>query len=223
MIRQKSITVIIPCYNEEEGLEKVLATIPKTVDSIIVVDNNSDDNTASIAKRCGALVFKEKQQGYGYAYKKGFSVVKSDIIVTLDGDGTYPTHEIERLVNILLQENLEFISACRFPLSNPKSMDIVSKFGNWVLTTATKILFGKKIKDSQSGMWVFYRHVLDKIRLESNGMALSEEIKIECIKRKIRFKEVHIPYYQRYGKKKIKKFQDGFRNLIFLLKLKVRK
>lgn len=223
MIQGQSIAVIIPCYNEEEGLEKVLNSIPKSVDTIIVVDNNSTDATAIIAKNCGATVFKETQQGYGYAYKRGFSVVQTDIIVTLDGDGTYPTDEIERLVHILQNEQLEFISASRFPLSNPKSMDLISKLGNWILSTVTKILFGSKIKDSQSGMWVFYRHVLNKIRLESNGMALSEEIKIECLKRKIRFKEVHIPYYERYGKKKIKKFEDGVKNLLFLFKLKLRR
>lgn len=223
MIHERTITVIIPCYNEEEGLEKVLTAIPKTVDKIMVVDNNSTDSTAKIAQNLGACVYRELQQGYGYAYKKGFSVTDTDIIVTMDGDGTYPAHEIEPLVNILIQENLEFISACRFPLSNPKSMDPVSKFGNWVLTTVTKILFGTGIKDSQSGMWVFYRKVLEKIRLESNGMALSEEIKIECLKRGIKFKEVHIPYYERYGKKKIKKFQDGVKNLIFLIRLRLRK
>lgn len=222
MIQGHTIAVIIPCYNEEEGLEKVLTAIPKTMDKIIVVDNNSTDTTANIARSLGAYVYKETQQGYGYAYKKGFSIVDTDIIVTMDGDGTYPAHEIERLISILIQEELEFISACRFPLSNPKSMDTVSKFGNWVLTTVTKILFGTGIKDSQSGMWVFYRKVLEKIRVESNGMALSEEIKIECLKRGIRFREVHIPYYERYGKKKIKKFQDGIKNLIFLLKLKFR-
>lgn len=223
MIHGHTIAVIIPCYNEEEGLEKVLLSIPKTVDKIIVVDNNSTDTTASIGQNFGAFVYKETQQGYGYAYKKGFAMVDTNIIVTMDGDGTYPAHEIERLVNILIEENLEFISACRFPLSNPKSMDFISKLGNWILTTTTKILFGTSIKDSQSGMWVFYHSVLNKIRIESNGMALSEEIKIECLKRGIKFREVHIPYYERYGKKKIKKFEDGVKNLIFLLKLKLRK
>jgi glycosyltransferase involved in cell wall biosynthesis len=223
MIHGHTIAVIIPCYNEEEGLEKVLISIPKTVDKIIVVDNNSTDTTAIIGEKFGAIVYRETQQGYGYAYKKGFSVADTDVIVTMDGDGTYPVHEIERLVDILIHENLDFISACRFPLSNPKSMDIVSKFGNWVLTTVTKVLFGTGIKDSQSGMWVFYRSVLDKICVESNGMALSEEIKIECLKRSIKFMEVHIPYYERYGKKKIKKFQDGIKNLIFLFKLRFRK
>ncbi len=223
MYKNFSIGVIIPCYNEEEGLPIVLKNIPTFVDKIYIVDNQSDDDTATIAKNFGAVVLHEDQKGYGFAYKKGFQFIDTDIVVTMDGDGTYPTEEIPRLINILIQENLDFVSACRFPLQNPENMDILSKIGNCILTFTTQLLFRYGIQDSQSGMWVFKRSILPKIRLESNGMALSEEIKIEIIKKKLRFKEVHIPYYQRYGKKKIKKFQDGIKNLIFLFYLKLRK
>ncbi|MFN8396457.1 MAG: hypothetical protein U0176_17670 [Bacteroidia bacterium] len=127
------------------------------------------------------------------------------------------------LVEALIQDDFDFISACRFPLQNPKNMDPVSKFGNWVLTFTAKLLFGNGVKDSQSGMWIFRRDILHKLRLESDGMPLSEEIKIEAIKRGLRFREVHIPYYLRLGKKKIRKFRDGFHNLYFLFYLKFRK
>ena len=217
------ISLIIPCYNEEEGLPYVLEKIPDWVDEVLIVDNNSTDTTAELARESGARVFKEEQQGYGHAYFKGFSEASGDIFITMDGDGTYPPEEIERLLGILTKEELDFISACRFPLSNPKNMDPVSKFGNWVLTVTSRILFGYSLKDSQSGMWVFHRECLDKIRLESRGMAFSEEIKIEAIRRDLKFKEVHIPYHLRFGKKKIKKFQDGIKNLWFLFKLRFRK
>lgn len=223
MIQNFSVGIIIPCYNEEEGLPIVLKSIPEIVDKVFIVDNQSDDMTAQIAQNFGAIVLTENQKGYGFAYKKGFQNIDTDLIVTLDGDGTYPAEEIPRLVHILINENLDFISACRFPLKNPENMDILSKIGNYILTFTTQILFGYGIKDSQSGMWVFKKDILSKIRLESNGMALSEEIKIEVIKKKLAFKEVHIPYYQRYGKKKIKKFQDGIKNLVFLFYLKIRK
>ncbi len=223
MYQNYSIGIIIPCYNEEEGLPIVLKSIPEIVDKVYIIDNQSNDNTAQIAKNFGAIVLKEDKKGYGFAYKKGFQNIETDLVVTLDGDGTYPTEEIPKLISILINEQLEFISACRFPLQNPENMDIVSKIGNYILTFTTQILFGYGIKDSQSGMWIFKKEVLSKIRLESNGMALSEEIKIEILKKKLPFKEVHIPYYQRYGKKKIKKFQDGIKNLVFLFYLKVRK
>ena len=102
-------------------------------------------------------------------------------------------------------------------------MDPVSKFGNWVLTSSTRLLFGFALKDSQSGMWVFHRACLGVMRLESNGMPFSEEIKIEAIQRGLKFREIHIPYYERYGEKKIKKFRDGMRNLWWLLKLRFRR
>lgn len=217
------ISLIIPCYNEEEGLPYVLEKVPDCVDEIIIVDNNSTDTTAEIALSLGAKVFREDQQGYGHAYHRGFAEASGDVFITMDGDGTYPPESIESLLEALVTQKLDFISACRFPLSNPKNMDPVSKFGNWVLTTVTRILFGQNLKDSQSGMWVFRRTVLDKIRLESRGMAFSEEIKIEAIRRKLKFKEIHIPYHLRYGKKKIKKFQDGIKNLWFLVRLRFRK
>lgn len=223
MLRGQKLSLIIPCYNEEEGLPVVLKKVPAFIDEVLIVDNNSTDLTAGIAEQNGARVFREPRQGYGYAYHLGFAQATGDIFITMDGDGTYPPEEIERLVNQLLDEDLEFISACRFPLQNKKNMDPVSKFGNWVLTFTTKLLFGLGLKDSQSGMWVLRRASLSRLTLRSNGMPFSEEIKIEAIRRGLRFKEVHIPYHLRYGEKKIKKFRDGVRNLWWLFKLRFRK
>ncbi|MCB9232569.1 MAG: glycosyltransferase family 2 protein [Bacteroidia bacterium] len=217
------MSLIIPCYNEELGLPFVLEKVPAWIDEVILVDNNSTDLTAEIGRKFGARVFREEQQGYGFAYHKGFREAKGDIFVTLDGDGTYPVEEIEPLITRLLQDQLDFISACRFPLQNPKNMDVVSKFGNWVLTTLTEILFRYRLRDSQSGMWVFRSAILPRLTLQSNGMPFSEEIKIEAIRRGLIFREIHIPYYERYGEKKIKKFRDGLRNLIHLFQMRFRK
>lgn len=217
------ISLIIPCYNEEEGLEFVLQRVPESVDEVIIVDNNSTDTSVQVAGQFGAKVFREARQGYGHAYFKGFAEATGDVFVTMDGDGTYPAEEINRLLDELTNQKLDFISACRFPLSNPENMDPVSKFGNWVLTTVTRVLFGYKLKDSQSGMWVFRKGALEKIRLTQKGMAFSEEIKIEAIRRNLAFEEIHIPYHLRFGEKKIKKFRDGFLNLWFLLRLRFRK
>lgn len=217
------ISLIIPCYDEAEGLPHVLRKVPPVVDEVVVVDNDSQDETAAVAASMGAVVVHEGKKGYGNAYFKGFATASGDIFVTLDGDGTYPVDEITRLLEVMENEKLDFISACRFPLSEPKNMDPVSRFGNWVLTLVTAVLFGYGIKDSQSGMWVFRKSALGKMRLKSTGMALSEEIKIEAVRRGLKFKEIHIPYYERFGEKKIKKFQDGIRNLVYLLQLRLRK
>jgi len=90
MYKGKRITVVIPCLNEEEGVQRVLGALPSFVDEIIVVDNGSTDGTAAVARKLGAIVISELSRGYGRAYKTGFSRATGDIIVTLDGDHSYP-------------------------------------------------------------------------------------------------------------------------------------
>jgi len=95
--------------------------------------------------------------------------------------------------------------------------------GNFILTLGTQILFFKAVKDSQSGMWVFKRDVLNHLRLTSDGMPFSEEIKIEAIRSKrVKFAEHHIRYGDRIGTIKLQKWRDGFTNLLFLVKLRFR-
>ncbi|MFM2375402.1 MAG: hypothetical protein RLZZ165_499 [Bacteroidota bacterium] len=223
MLQDNTIALVIPCFNEALGLPHVLRDLPGCVDELIVVDNNSTDGTADIARAMGATVVAESRQGYGASYKAGFAAVKSDIVVTLDGDGTYPAGEIPRLVETLLRENLDFISGCRFPLDDKRNMDFMSRLGNWGLTLATGLLFGYGLRDSQSGMWVFRARALEHLRIESDGMPLSEEIKIEAIRRKLRFREIHIPYRLRFGEKKIRMLRDGLHNLCYLVYLRFRK
>jgi len=218
MIRDRRISVVIPCYNEEDGVRHVIEGMPACVDEIVVVDNNSTDRTGEVARSLGARVVVEKRPGYGAAYKAGLPAATGDVIVTLDGDGSYPSDAIQPLVERLVDRNLDFISGCRFPLANPRAMPLTNQIGNGVLTLAMFILFGKPVRDSQSGMWVFRRAVLKDLRLTSDGMPLSEEIKIEALMRKLRFEEVHIRYLERIGDVKLRKWRDGWENLIFLLR-----
>jgi len=217
MIRNLTISVVIPCYNEEEGVRHTIESLPDCVDEIVVVDNNCTDATAEVARSLGARVVFEGRKGYGAAYKAGLPAVNSDITVTLDGDGTYPSEQIPELVTHLENNKLDFISASRFPLKNPKAMNLSNKFGNNVLTMAMLLLFGTPIKDSQSGMWIFRSSILPKLKLTSDGMPFSEEIKIEAIRNDIvNFEEYHVNYHPRVGEVKLEKWRDGFRNLAFL-------
>jgi len=224
MHRGKTIGVVIPCYNEEEGIRHVLESLPPIVDEAVVVDNNCTDRTAEVASSLGAKVVEERTPGYGAAYKKGLSSATADIIVTMDGDGTYPPEAIPGLVDALLDNDLDFISAARFPLSDKKAMSFTNRLGNFILTLGTRLLFFRGIKDSQSGMWVFRREVLGKLTLKCDGMGFSEEIKIEAMRRKgVKFAEQHIRYGDRIGTIKLQKWRDGFANLVFLLKLRFRR
>jgi len=218
MHRNLRISVVIPCYNEEDGVREVIGRMPPVVDEIVVVDNNCTDRTAEVATSLGARVVPEKTPGYGAAYKAGLKAATGDVVVTLDGDGTYPPEEIGRLVDELEDRRLDFLSASRFPLTDKRAMHTTNVIGNMVLTIASAVLFFKTIRDSQSGMWIFRRPALDRMRLTSDGMAFSEEIKLEAMLRGLRFAEGHIPYGARIGDVKLQKWRDGWENLSFLVR-----
>jgi glycosyltransferase involved in cell wall biosynthesis len=218
MHRNLTLSVVIPCYNEENGVREVIGRMPECIDEIVVVDNNCTDRTAAVATSLGARVVLEKTPGYGAAYKAGMAAAKSDLIITMDGDGTYPPEEINRLVDHLVDKRLDFLSASRFPLTDPRAMGFTNRFGNWVLTVTAIVLFFQPLRDSQSGMWVFRRSLLQKLKLTSDGMPFSQEIKLEAMLRGARFGEAHIPYGARIGEVKLQKWRDGWLNLTFLVR-----
>ncbi len=211
--------MIIPCLNEEQGIEQVLRRMPEFVDEVIVVDNASTDRTSEVAASFGAQVIREEVRGYGRSYKRGFSQARGDIIVTLDGDHSYPVDAISYLLEAFLHLEVDFLNASRFPVRDPKAMSLKHKIGNLILSLAMSVLFFKWVRDSQSGMWVFRRAILDQMNLISDGMAFSEEIKIEAIRNpRIRFAEISILYSSRLGEIKLNPWRDGLANLAFLLR-----
>lgn len=213
-----SITVVIPCFNEEQGVRDVLDRIPGGVTEVVVVDNASTDRTAEVARGLGARVVTQPIRGYGAAYRAGLAAARGDVVATLDGDGSYPPEHIPRMVEMLVSDGLDFVSGCRFPLSDRRAMGWTNRLGNTVLTVATKLLFHTAIRDSQSGMWVFRRSILERLKLTSDGMAFSQEIKLEALRRGFRFAETHIPYGDRLGAVKLRRWRDGFSNLAFLVR-----
>jgi len=219
MYKGQKITVIIPCLNEEEGLESVMRRMPEFVDEVIVVDNGSTDRTSEVAARFGARVIRENARGYGRSYKTGFRCATGDIIVTLDGDHSYPPDAISYLLEAFLHLEVDFLSASRFPVRDRHAMSFKHKLGNLILSLAMSILYFRWVRDSQSGMWVFRRSILERMTLVSDGMAFSEEIKIEALKSdRVRFAEISIQYTSRLGEIKLNPWRDGFYNLWFLLR-----
>jgi len=219
MYKNLRVTVVIPCLNEEDGLRKVLSDVPSFVDEIIVVDNGSTDQTAQIARDMSATVITEVHRGYGRAYMSGFSRATGDIIVTLDGDHSYPVDALSYLLEAFLHCGVGFLSASRFPMLTGAAMSFKHKIGTRVLSLIMSVLFLRWVNDSQSGMWVFRRDALSSMRLTSEGMPFSEEIKIEAIINKdIGFREMFINYSQRIGEKKLRPWRDGFHNLTFLFR-----
>ncbi len=193
--------------------------MPQFVDQVIVVDNGSTDRTTDVARSLGAEVIREPVRGYGRSYKKGFSHAIGDLIVTLDGDHSYPPDAISYLLEAFLHLEVDFLNASRFPVRDRRAMSFKHWFGNWVLSLATSLLYFHWVRDSQSGMWVFRRSILADMILESDGMAFSEEIKIEALRNpRVRFVEISIQYSSRLGEIKLNPWRDGLYNLYFLVK-----
>ncbi len=216
------ISVVIPTMNEEESIGEVLDEVKKALRGrdyeIIIVDTKSTDRTREIALSKGAKVIDEPRRGYGRAYKTGFEAAEGDIIATLDADCTYPAKKIPEMATMIERDGFEFITTDRLSNISDEVMGRKHKFGNWVLKTTANILFNIRLKDSQSGMWVFRKAALRHLRLTSDGMPLSEEIKIEAIKKGLVWKEIPIDYQHRKGEAKIQSWGDGRKNFTFLFK-----
>lgn len=224
------VTIVLPTLNEEEGIGDTIDSIKKEEFKkrgwdleILVVDGNSTDRTVEIAKRKGAKVIIEPRKGYGRAYKTGLKEADGDIIVTGDADGTYPFDKVHEYIDLLLKENLDFITTNRFAGLSPRAMSFKHFFGNLILSFTLRLLYGIKLKDSQSGMWIIRKDALNKVKpLEEfhDGMPFSEEIKIEMF-RKAKAKEIPSCLYERKGKAKLQSWKDGWKNLKYLIKYRI--
>jgi len=226
MIKNKRISLIIPCRNEARALKTVLSQLPGEIDEVIVIDNNSTDNTVKTAKSFNAKVFIEKRSkngiGYGYALQKGLEQANGDILVCMDGDGSYPTRNIAKIVNYLLKKNLDFISCNRLPFKDPQKMSSIRTLGVRILNLIVFVFFGYKIKDSLSGMWIFRKNVFKKIGLTQGDWNFSLEIKLKSINLPgLSFAEHPISYHDRiFDKSKQNLFKTGITHAFYLLYLK---
>jgi hypothetical protein len=231
-------TLIIPTLNEGESVGHVIRTFRSAAEEanrtrfardpieweVLVIDGASTDGTAEKARAEGARVIVEPRKGYGRAYRTGFASAQGEIIATLDGDGTYPAERVPEYVDHLLEHGLDLVSGDRLASIDRSAMTTEHRIGNWALNLFVRIAYhhylrglpNGELRDSQSGMWVLRRTLLDEVHLTQDGMAMSEELKIEAIVRGFRFEEVPIRYAKRWGAPKLSSWRDGQRNLAYL-------
>ena len=216
------VTVIIPTINEEIGIERTINSLPgeaiKDIGyglEVIVVDSESTDLTREVASGLGAKVIVERRVGYGRALKTGMRFASGDIMITLDGDATYPAELIPEIVQYLNDQDLDFITMNRFPKTEKGAMCLSHIIGNNILTFVMRVLYSVNVQDSQSGMWVMRKSFLDRISVRSDSMSFSEEIKIIAFKF-FNSAEVKGRYYKRIGEPKLQTLKHGWRNLKFL-------
>lgn len=187
------------------------------VDEVVVVDALSKDGTADIARANGARVFSEQRRGYGRAFKTGFNAAKGDILISADGDGTYPLGVLPDLLSHMIQKDMLFLTCSRFPLSDPGSMRPRNIFGNRVMSAVASLLWLSNFDDVLSGMWAMRREAWVQLDLVSDSWNFSEEIKIRA--RELlgpRFGEFHIRYAERMGETKLAPWRVGVENLAWL-------
>jgi glycosyltransferase involved in cell wall biosynthesis len=222
MYSGKRISVVIPCHDEEAGIRAVIERMPRPlVDEIVVVDNASTDRTGEVALGLGARVVREERKGYGLAYKAGMPAASGDIIVTMDGDGTYPPDAIQLLLHVFFDSRLDFMTARRWRPLSGSTKSPLRVLGNAILSSTAFLLFRRFILDSQSGMWVLRSEHLSRLQPKSDGMAFSQEIKILAFTDPdLRCLEMPIFYGQdRIGQSKLNLWRDGFGNLFHLFSL----
>ena len=219
------VSVVIPTMNEEASIGAVIDEVHTAlVDwdlEVLIVDTDSRDRTRDIAMEKGARVVPQPRRGYGRAYKTGFAAATGTFIATLDADLTYPAYRFPDFLTPLAGDRADFVSGDRLSGLSDGAMTGMHRVGNEILNIAFRSLYDSGVSDSQSGMWSFRRSILPRLQLLHDGMAFSEELKLEVIRAGFRFLEIPIEYRIRVGDKKIRSVSDATGNLIWLARKRV--
>lgn len=204
-----NIRVIIPAFNEEKGIGKVIAEIPRPlVKEIIVVNNNSSDNTAENARRAGATVLWEPIAGYGRACLKGIDYLnqledKTDIVVFLDADYSDYPEEMEKLITPISTEGVDLVIGSR-ALGNkePGSMTPQQIFGNWLATHLLKLFYGVRFTDLGPFRAIGFVQLL-QLNMQDKNYGWTVEMQVKAAKQKMNCQEVAVRYRKRIGYSKV--------------------
>ncbi|NNK29572.1 MAG: glycosyltransferase family 2 protein [Flavobacteriaceae bacterium] len=202
------IRVIIPAFNEEKSIAQVIGAIPETVNEIIVVNNNSTDQTASVARIAGATVLNETRMGYGYACLKGLNYVQEqsktpDIIVFIDGDYSDYPQELPKVVAPIIKEGADFVIGARVKSLREKgSMTPQQVFGNWLATFLMRIMYGAKFSDLGPFRAIRNERLLE-LEMEDKTYGWTVEMQLKAIKHRLAYVEVPVRYKKRIGVSKV--------------------
>jgi len=218
-----SVTVIVPAYNEEEGLERVVQRIKKVVDGsyeIIVVDDGSKDKTAEIAKGLGVRFLQHKvNQGKGTALGTGISNAQGKIIVFIDADNTYPPEAIPAMVKAIGEYDI--VTATR-TVKGGKEMSLLNRIGNKVIIGLMRFFHRIHTRDPLSGLRAAKKEVFDKIKLQSRDFRVETEFTIKSTHAGFRNKDMPIDYEERAGHAKLNPVKDGAKIILLIFSLYLR-
>ena len=203
-----NIKVIIPAHNEAESIAQVIQKIPKSVSEIVVVNNNSTDDTAKNADAAGATVLNETNMGYGYACLCGMHYVAQqsdipDIIVFIDGDYSDYPEELTKVVAPIIEQNIDFVVGARVKEKRETgSMTPQQIFGNWLATFLMKLFFGATFTDLGPFRAIKYDKLL-ALEMEDKTYGWTVEMQLKALKKKLTYIEVPVRYKKRIGISKV--------------------
>ena len=202
------IKVIIPAFNEGDSIVHVVQEIPEIVSEIIVVNNNSSDNTVQNATSAGATVLTENKKGYGYACLRGMKYVEEQskppsIIVFMDGDYSDYPEELTKLIKPIVEEDIDLVIGARVKRLREKgSMTPPQIFGNWLATSLMKLFFGAKFTDLGPFRAIKYDKLL-ALQMEDKTYGWTVEMQLKALKKKMTYTEIPVRYKKRIGKSKV--------------------
>ncbi len=216
------VSVVIPTLNEAGNILEAVTTIHKELDypkEIIIVDGNSTDGTKEIVKDtnfCKLII--EPRRGYGRALKTGMNAAKGNIIIMVDGDGTYEVRHINRMLNKMVEEDADMVLATRMYDPN-KAMGFFNFIGNKIITFTFDFLFSQYLSDTQSGFRAISHEAINNVKLNEGDMAYATEMLIKFQKKGYKMVEVKSTYkIRKYGKPKLRKFKSGIEIFTTMLK-----
>jgi len=216
------VSVIIPTRNEGDTIESVIRAIPLNElppTQVFVVDGQSNDGTVQKARAAGAQVISELKPGYGGAILTGVKHAEGDVIVLVDGDGTYELKDIPKLVNPILKDEADMVIGSRFAGTiDEGAMTRTNRIGNRILTWIYTLLFSKHLTDTQSGLRAIKRSILDDLDRYTTDFTFLQTLIIEASRQKLRIVEVPTSYHVRKGKSKLSPLRDGSRILFVMIK-----
>ena len=216
------VAVLVPCYNEERAIAKVVADFRAALPAatVYVYDNNSTDGTAEAAKRAGAVVRRETHQGKGHVVRRMFNDIEADIYVLVDGDATYDAASAPAMVDKLAADRLDMVVATRID-HQEAAYRPGHRTGNWLLTAFVAHVFGRAFTDILSGYRVFSRRFVKSFPILSGGFEIETELTVHALELELPVSELTTPYYSRPpgSASKLSTWHDGFRILWTVLKL----
>lgn len=219
------IAVLVPCYNEELTVEKVVTDFKKELPNadIYVYDNNSKDKTAVLASAAGAIVKKETAQGKGNVVRSMFKDIDADVYILVDGDDTYPAEEVHKLILPVQEGNADMVIGDR--LSNGTYFEENKRgfhgFGNNLVKNLINFLFKSNINDIMTGYRVYSRRFVKNMPVMSSGFQIETEMTIFSLVYRMKIVEIPITYRDRPAgsESKLNTFSDGFKVLVKLFDL----